>query len=188
MKGGMRTSKHSPKPVLRMVDAVVIIVGIVVGAGIFRTPSLVAASTGSWELFLSAWMLGGLVSLIGALCYAELTTAFPNTGGDYHFLMQAFGKRFAFLFAWARVSVIQTGSIALLAFIVGDYLSPLYHLGTYSPALYAALVVVILTAINIIGVRFGTGAQKILLAVQFTGLLLVIIVGFFATPTPAALT
>ncbi len=182
------TGKDSPKPVLRMVDAMVIIVGIVVGAGIFRTPSLVAANTGSWELFLSAWLLGGVVSLIGALCYAELTTAFPNTGGDYHFLMQAFGKRFAFLFAWARVSVIQTGSIALLAYIVGDYLSPLYHLGPYSPALYAALVVIILTTINVVGVRFGTGAQKILLAVQFTGLLLVIIVGFFATPTPAALT
>src|SRR3546814_5943027 len=87
MKGGNGTDKDRPKPVLRMVDALVIIVGIVVGAGIFRTPSLVAANTGSWELFLSAWTLGGLVSLIGALCYAELTTAFPNTGGDYHFLI-----------------------------------------------------------------------------------------------------
>src|SRR5690554_2989675 len=150
--------KGKPKPVLTVTDAIVIIVGIVVGAGIFRTPSLVAANTGSWELFLSVWVLGGLVSLIGALCYAELTTAFSNTGGDYHFLMQAFGKRFAFLFAWARVSVIQTGSIALLAYIVGDYLSPLYHLGAYSPAIYAALVVIILTTVNIIGVSFGTGA------------------------------
>lgn len=187
MKGGNGTGKDSPKPVLRMVDAMVIIVGIVVGAGIFRTPSLVAANTGSWELFLSAWMLGGLVSLIGALCYAELTTAFPNTGGDYHFLMQAFGKRFAFLFAWARVSVIQTGSIALLAFIVGDYLSPLYHLGPYSPALYASLVVAVLTVINIVGITFGTSLQKALLALQFAGLLLVIMVGFFVTPSSAAL-
>ncbi|MGV3762115.1 APC family permease [Parapedobacter sp.] len=187
MKGGNRTAEDRPKPVLRIVDAMVIIVGIVVGAGIFRTPSLVAASTGSWELFLLAWLLGGAISLIGALCYAELTTAFPNTGGDYHFLMQAFGKRFAFLFAWARMSVIQTGSIALLAYIVGDYLSPLYHLGPYSAALYAACVVAILTAMNIIGLRFGTGVQKILLAVQFAGLLLITIIGFFVPTVPTAL-
>lgn len=187
MKEGNGVGKDSPKPVLRIVDAVVIIVGIVVGAGIFRTPSLIAANTGSWELFLSTWLLGGLVSLIGALCYAELTTTFPNTGGDYHFLMRAFGKRFAFLFAWARVSVIQTGSIALLAYIVGDYISPLYQLGTYSPAIYAALVVIVLTTINIVGVKFGTGTQKILLAIQFAGLLLVAIVGFFITPSPTAL-
>lgn len=187
MKEGKGVGKDNPKPVLRMVDAMVIIVGIVVGAGIFRTPSLVAANTGSGEWFLAAWLLGGLVSLIGALCYAELTTAFPNTGGDYHFLMQAFGKRFAFLFAWARVSVIQTGSIALLAYIVGDYISPLYQLGAYSPAIYAALVVIILTTINIVGVKFGTGAQKILLTIQFAGLLLVIIAGFFIPPSPTAL-
>src|SRR5690606_24774769 len=179
--------KDSPKPVLRIVDAVVIIVGIVVGAGIFRTPSLIAANTGSWELFLSTWLLGGLVSLIGALCYAELTTTFPNTGGDYHFLMRAFGKRFAFLFAWARVSVIQTGSIALLAFIVGDYLSPLYPLGPYSSALYAALVIIGLTIVNIVGIKFGTGIQKLLLAIQFAGLLLVVVAGLLAPPSPAAL-
>ncbi|MFB2120118.1 APC family permease [Parapedobacter sp. 2B3] len=187
MKGGSGAGENSPKPVLRMVDAMVIIVGIVVGAGIFRTPSLVAAYTGGWELFLATWLLGGLVSLIGALCYAELTTAFPNTGGDYHFLMQAFGRRFAFLFAWARVSVIQTGSIALLAYIVGDYLSPLYYLGPYAPAIYAGLVVITLTVVNILGITFGTGTQKVLLAIQFVGLLLIITVGFLIRPSPMAL-
>ena len=187
MKEANGAGKDSPKPTLRVLDAVVIIVGIVVGAGIFRTPSLVAANTGSWELFLLAWLLGGVVSLIGALCYAELTTAFPNTGGDYHLLMQAFGKRFAFLFAWARVSVIQTGSIALLAYIVGDYLSPLFPLGAYSSAIYAGLVIIALTAANIAGIKLGTGIQKILLGIQFAGLLLVVAAGFFVTPSPAAL-
>src|SRR5690606_9670833 len=179
--------KDSPKPVLRIVDAVVIIVGIVVGAGIFRTPSLVAANTGSGELFLSVWLLGGLVSLIGALCYAELSTTFPNTGGDYHFLMRAFGKRFAFLFAWARVSVIQTGSIALLAYIVGDYLSQLYPIGPFSSAYYSALVIISLTAINIVGVTVGTGTQKLLLTIQFIGLLLLVAASFFVTPSAEAL-
>ncbi len=186
-----RTSKadvlDNPKPVLRVIDAISIIVGIVVGAGIFRTPSLVAANTGSTELFLLAWVLGGLVSLVGALCYAELSTSFPNTGGDYHFLMRAFGKRVAFLFAWARATVIQTGSIALLSYIVGDYLAQLYHIGSYSSALYAAAVVVVLTLINILGIQLGTAVQKSLMTLQFAGLLAVVVTGFFMAPAEQAL-
>jgi amino acid transporter len=97
-----------------------LILGTVLGAGIFRTPSLVASNSGGEGAFLFAWGLGGMLSLVGALCYAELATAYPDAGGDYHFLRRAFGDRLAFLFAWARLAVIQTGSIALLAFIVGD--------------------------------------------------------------------
>lgn len=179
--------KGKPKPVLTVVDAIVIIIGIVVGAGIFRTPSLVAANTGSWEMFLSVWLLGGVVSLIGALCYAELSTTFPNTGGDYHFLMRAFGRRFAFLFAWARMSIIQTGSIALLAYIVGDYTAQLLPLGPYSAAIYAAVVVIVLTTINIIGVKSGTNTQKLLIGIQFAGLLMIVIAGFFISPSEVAL-
>lgn len=151
------TESTQPKQILRVIDAVVLIVGVVVGAGIFRTPSIVAAHTVSPELFFGVWVLGGIVSLIGALCYAELSTAFPNTGGDYHFLHRAFGRRFAFLFAWARMSIIQTGSIALLAFIVGDYMSELFSLGRFSSSIYATLVVVGLTLVNIIGAHVGTG-------------------------------
>lgn len=178
---------NEPKPLIRIVDAVAIIVGIVVGAGIFRTPSLVAANTGSPALFLGVWLLGGAVSLIGALCYAELSTSFPNTGGDYHFLMRAFGKRLAFLFAWARMTIIQTGSIALLAYIVGDYLSQLYAAGPYSSAVLAALVVITLTAINIVGISFGTGVQKFLFAVEMIGIVCVAIVGFLISPSATAL-
>lgn len=175
----------NPKPALGLADIIALIVGIVIGAGIFRTPSLVAANTGSVSMFLMAWILGGIVSLIGALCYAELTTAFPNTGGDYHFLMRAFGKRVAFLFAWARMSVIQTGSIALLAYIFGDYVTEIYSLGEYSSVIYAALVVVALTGINIIGVNVGAGAQKLLTTVEVLGVLIVITVGFFFVPEAA---
>lgn len=176
-----------PKPALGMTDAIAVIVGIVIGAGIFRTPSLVAANTESGSMFLTAWLLGGIVSLIGALCYAELTTTFPNTGGDYHFLTRAFGKRLAFLFAWARMSVIQTGSIALLAFIIGDYVAQIYSMGEYSPVIYAALVVIVLTGINIIGINFGAGTQKLLTTVEVLGILIIIITGFFFAPAAAAI-
>ena len=176
-----------PAATLSLTDAIALIVGIVIGAGIFRTPSLVAANTDSGTMFLIVWLAGGLVSLVGALCYAELTTAFPNTGGDYHFLMRAFGKRLAFLFAWARMSVIQTGSIALLAFIFGDYASRIFGLGEYSSVIYAALVVISLTAINILGITFGTGTQKVLTAIEVSGILLIIAAGFFLAPSETTL-
>ncbi|WP_218937549.1 APC family permease [Antarcticibacterium flavum] len=173
---------ETPKRVLGAVDAIALIVGIVIGAGIFRTPSLVAGNVESGGLMLGVWLIGGAVSLIGALCYAELTTTFPNTGGDYHFLMRAFGKRTAFLFAWARMSVIQTGSIALLAFIFGDYATQIYSLGEYSSVLYAGLIVLLLTTINIIGVKMGAGTQKLLTSLEVLGILAVIIAGLFFVP------
>lgn len=181
LKSGI-TESTQPKQILRVIDAVVVIVGIVVGAGIFRTPSIVAAHTGSPELFFGVWVLGGVVSLIGALCYAELSSAFPNTGGDYHFLHRAFGRRFAFLFAWARMSIIQTGSIALLAFIVGDYMSELFSLGRFSSSIYATVVVIGLTLVNVIGAHVGTGIQKLLVSIQFIGLFVLIITGLFFAP------
>ena len=91
---------------------------------------------------LAAWVLGGVLSFIGALTYAELATSYPSAGGDYTFLTRAYGKNVSFLFAWARSTVICTGSIALLGFILGDYLTRLFSLGEYSSAIYAALAVV----------------------------------------------
>lgn len=179
-----KKSAHSsaPRPTLRIIDAIVLITGIVVGAGIFRTPSVVASNTPDGMWFLGVWVLGGLVSLIGAFCYSELSATFPSTGGDYHFLKLAFGKGFSFLFAWARITVIQTGSIALLAYIIGDYMSQLLPLGTYSAALYAVGMVFLLTTINVLGIQFGTGFQKLLSALQFIGIFIIIAIGLFMEP------
>ncbi|WP_373495373.1 APC family permease [Aquiflexum sp.] len=176
---------NQPAKMLRTIDVVALIVGIVIGAGIFRTPSLVAGNVETGWMMLSVWLVGGFVSLAGALCYAELSTAFPNTGGDYYFLMRAFGKRIAFLFAWARMSVIQTGSIALLAFIFGDYASEIYKIGPRSSVVYAGFAVVVLTLVNLRGINMGTGAQKILTLLEILGLLVLIFVGLFIlSPAP----
>lgn len=176
----------TPKPALAFVDAVALIVGIVIGAGIFETPSLVAANVGSAGVALGAWLLGGGMSLVGALCYAELATAYPHPGGNYYYFMRAFGKNLAFLFAWARMTVIQTGSIALSAFVFGDYASQLFRLGDYSPSLYAAGAIAILTGLNIFGVQQGKWAQIWLSAATVLGLLLVVVVSlaFASTPSP----
>jgi basic amino acid/polyamine antiporter, APA family len=180
---------NTPKKALSFVDATAIVVGIVIGAGIFETPALVAANVGSAEVALLTWLLGGGISLLGALCYAELATAYPHAGGNYHYLMRAFGNNVAFLFAWTRMTVLQTGSIALLAFVFGDYASQLFPLGTYSTSLYAALAVIIFSGLHLIGIQQGKGMQNWLTAVQLIGLLLLIAVGLlFAAPAavPAA--
>ena len=180
--------RGEPVPTLRLKDAVAITVGIVVGAGIFRAPSLVAANAGSELAVFLIWLAGGLVTLIGALCYAELATTYPHAGGDYHYLTRAYGRPLAFLYAWSRIAVVQTGSIALLAFIVGDYASQLFSLGPYSPAIYAAIVVVALTALNVAGVRQGSGAQNWLTVVEVLSLVLIIVAGllFVSADSPTA--
>ncbi|CAN5625716.1 amino acid permease [soil metagenome] len=168
-----------PKKALTTLDAMAMIIGIVVGAGIFKTPSLVAANAGSELGVILLWCAGGVISLIGALCYAELTTAYPNAGGDYHFLKRAFGYSPAFLFAWARVMVIQTGSVAMMAFIIGDYLTEVYALGPYSSSIYAMAGVVLLTALNSAGIREGKWTQNLLSLTIVVGLLMVVGAGLF---------
>lgn len=167
----------SPRRVLGSLDVVAIIVGLVIGAGIFKAPSVIAANTASEGMLLAAWALGGLISLAGALCYAELASAYPSAGGEYHFLTRAYGRRLAFLFAWSRLSVLQTGSIALLAFVLGDYLSALIPLAGSASALYAALAVVALTVLNITGLRASTTVHRATTVLTVLGLLAVIFLG-----------
>ncbi len=175
----------TPRPVLSVFDAVMIITGIVIGGGIFAFPPLVAAMTGSVEWMFGAWILGGLLALIGALCYAELATTFPNAGGDYYFLTRAYGRDVSFFFAWARVTVISTGAIALLAFVFGDYMSRVLSLGEHSSVIYAVLIVIALTAVNIAGLRMSAKLQNVMSVLLVLGLLLVVIAGFVA-PAPAS--
>ncbi len=179
----MPEAASAPKPTLRLIDAIVLIIGIVVGAGIYRTPSVVASNTPHEYWFLGVWVIGGLISLIGALCYSELSSAFPNTGGDYHFLKLAFGKKFSFLFAWARVTITQTGSIAILAYIAGDYLSQLFYLGDFSSTWYSLAIIIFLTVLNILGIQFGTGIQKLLIGLQFIGIIIIVLAGFLIEPS-----
>lgn len=185
--GQLRTTEvAAPKPSLTLSDAVALIVGIVIGAGIFQTPALVAAQASNDITVLLFWLAGGAVSLVGALCYAELATAYPDVGGVYYYLKRSFGRRVAFLFAWARLTVIQTGSIALLAFVFGDYASEILRLGAFSPSVYAAAAIAILTTLNIIGLQQGKWTQNLLTVAKVLGLLLVVIIGLTATPNSAA--
>jgi APA family basic amino acid/polyamine antiporter len=177
-------SVETPRKQLSVVDAVAIIVGIVIGAGIFKTSSIVAATAGSRTAFLLLWPLGGAMSLVGALCYAELASAYPSEGGDYQYFHLSFGKWVAFLFAWARLTVIQTGSIVILAFVFGDYASQLLPLGPYAPAIYAAAAIVILSILNSVSLKHSTRTQNLLSAAKILGLLCIIVVGIWLPTSP----
>jgi APA family basic amino acid/polyamine antiporter len=170
-----------PRKTLSLIDGVALIIGIVVGTGIFKTPSLVAANTGTDGAFFFAWFLGGVISLIGALCYAELAITYPHAGGDYHYLTRAFGQNVGFLFGWVRMTVIQPGSIALLAFVFGDYLSQLLP-SAVSTSLCAVLAIIILTAMNMMGTQKGAWTQNLLTAVKVIGLLAVLLTGVVFAP------
>src|SRR5690554_2570248 len=116
------------------------------------------------------WVAGGLVMLVGALCYAELGSAYPDAGGEYAFLGRGWGANTALLFAWARCSVIQTGAIAAVAFIFGDYAQVLLPIGDHGPAVYAALVVVLLTVVNVLGSLESRRVQWVLTVVSVLAL------------------
>jgi basic amino acid/polyamine antiporter, APA family len=168
------TAPGQPRPQLSLPLAIAVIVGIVIGAGIFKAPALVAQMTGHSGWMFAAWLAGGVISLAGALCYAELATTYPHAGGDYHFLHRAFGARVSFLYAWARFAVITTGSIALLAFVFGDYMAQVWPLGPHGAALYAAASVIVLWWVNARGLKSGAAAQGWLTALEVGGLLLVV--------------
>ncbi len=177
----------APVPTLGTGDAAALILGIVIGAGIFRAPPVVAASAGSSEATIAAWALGGVVSLAGAMCYAELAATYPSAGGDYHFLSRALGRGVAFLFGWARLTVIPTGSLALLAFVFGDYVADLAGRPDAASGLAAAMVVGV-TFLNLAGLRPARGVQNALTVALVLGLIALIATGFLvdaAPPEPA---
>ena len=178
----MKSDSNAPTTILRLLhpfSAVALIVGIVIGAGIFKTPSLVAGISGDAGWALVLWLAGALISIVGALCYAELCTAYPNAGGDYHFLHRAFGRNISFIYGWSRATIINTGSIALLAFVFGDYMSTLVNLGAYSSAIWALFIVIFLTAVNLAGIHASSRIQDWLTATEVIGLLAVIAAGFW---------
>jgi amino acid transporter len=129
-------TSSGPRTLLSVGDGIFLTIGMVVGVGIFKLPSLVAGNTSSATMFLLLWVVGGVVSLCGALVYAELAARHAETGGEYVFLQRGLGRGAAFLFAWSRMTVIQTGAIAAVAFAFGEYATQVLALGRHrSPIL-----------------------------------------------------
>lgn len=148
-----------------------VVIGMVVGAGIFRTASVAAQHLHTPAELMLTWLLGGVFALAGALCYAELTTAFPDPGGDYRFLREAFGRSLAFLFAWSRFSIIFTASAAMLAFVAADYLAQIVPMGAGGRASFAAGAILVFTLVNLRGLRTSARTQVGLVTLDVVALL-----------------
>ena len=144
-----------------------------------------------------AWVAGGFFCLCGALCYAELATAYPKVGGEYVYITRAFGRPAGFGFVWARATVIQTGSIAMLAYVFGEFTAPALHMGPKGPFILALAATAVLTVCNVIGLRTEKWVQNVLSLAKLAGVLAIAVVGLMlgqaslgaaesATTAPAA--
>ncbi len=180
------TNPSSPKRTLNVFDVAGIIIGIIIGSAIYKIPAGVAGLLGSWHWILFAWALGGALSFIGALCYAELASAYPKEGGDYFFLHHTYGSWAGFLYAWGRLWVIHSGNIAMMAFIAGEYAAQLVPFSGASTA-FALAAVILFTALNCLGLKKSKWTQNTLAILQIAGLTLVIGTAYFIVqPTDAA--
>lgn len=174
----------APQKELSLFDSTCIIVGIIIGAGIYETAPLVAKCLGSGMGVMLIWLAGGVLALIGALCYAELATTYPREGGDYIYLTRAYGRWPGYMFGWTQLAVVRPGDIALMAFIFARYAQTLYAPFTDSGLSYAAAVIVVLTVINILGVKAGKWTQNFLTVAKFLGLVAISVIGFTAPSPP----
>lgn len=198
---------------LSLVDTTSIIVGIIIGSGIYQSSPDIATGAGRWALWwvsaefsshwqsvvgelaiVGVWLLGGTIALMGAMCYAELATAFPRTGGTYAFLSEAFGREAGFAFAWAEFWIVRPGNIGAISFILARYawqlIAPLSSGATatdkvWIELLIATVTIVVVSALNSAGVKTGKRTQNILTACKLCGLAAVVVAAF---SLPAATT
>jgi basic amino acid/polyamine antiporter, APA family len=171
-------------------DASMIVVGGVIGSGIFLTPAAIAQQTSSAAEQLLAWAIGGVIALIGALCYAELGARRPAAGGGYVYLREAFGLIIAFVYGWNLLTVNHSGAIAFVATVFAKYSAAAFGVTLSDPGPYAVGVIVFLTGINWFGIRAGALTQNILTVLKLIAISTLIVVGLVArgAPPPAETT
>ena len=173
---------------LGVFDATMIVMGGIIGAGIFVNPSVVARHVHTPLLILLPWLIGGAIALIGAFVYAELAALRPNVGGQYAYLRDAYHPLVAFLYGWTLLLVVQTGGMAGAAIIFGRYFGELTGLAIPEQAT-AALTIALLTAINCLGIRAGSNVQSGLMLTKLGAIAMLIGFGWMVhSPGDAGLT
>ncbi len=165
-------------------DASMVVVGGVIGSGIFLTPASIARQTGSSGEQLLAWAVGGVIALIGALCYAELGTRRPNAGGGYVNLREAFGLIIAFVYGWNLLVVNHSGALAAVATVFVEYAAAALGVHLADPRPYAVGTIVFLAGINWFGIRAGSLTQNILTVLKLIAIVALIVVGLIARGAP----
>jgi APA family basic amino acid/polyamine antiporter len=166
-------------------DATMVVMGGIVGAGIFVTPANVARETGTYSGMLAAWLVGGVAALCGAFIYAELGARRPQAGGQYVYLREALHPSVAFLYGWALLLVIQTGGMAACSMAFARYFEQLVPTGLPEGAM-AALVMAGLTLVNCLGVGAGSRLQSTLMVLKIAALAGLVFCGFAVHPAASA--
>lgn len=166
------TTPHELRRTLSLRDLIFIVVGTVIGSGIFLTPGAVVQQAGSGGMALVVWTIGGMLSLLGALTFAELGAAKPQSGGMYVYLRDAFGPALAFLFGWTMFLVIGSGSLATLAAAFARYTGAFVELSPVAARAVSVLMIVAVAALNIRGTRQSADAQGIATALKATVIVL----------------
>ena len=165
-------------------DATMVVIGGIIGSGIFINPYIVAQRLDSPPLVLAAWAVGGAIALAGALAYAELGALFPHVGGQYAYLRDAYHPLAGFLYGWALLALIESGAIAAVAIAFASYALRLIGRGDLAPAPLAIAALVVLSAINYVGVKPGSRVLNILVVLKVAALGVLIVFGAFAPADP----
>jgi APA family basic amino acid/polyamine antiporter len=192
------TQQVEPRRTLNVFDAVCVIVGIIIGAGVYEVaPQVAAAARWPWQVFVF-WLAGGILSLLGACCYAELAAAYPRAGGDYVYLSRAYGRWAGFLFGWFQCTLVRPGDLAVVAFVFGHHAQLLANsvwshrpahlwpafLQLNNPISWSIVAIVVLTAMHVIGIHTGKWTQNVLTAAKLLGILLLAVAAATAPSTP----
>ncbi len=168
---------------LTLFDLTMISIGSTIGSGIFLTPALISRTLVSPGWVIVAWLIGGLMAIFGALSFSELGAMMPKAGGIYVFLKETYGGLVAFLFGWSEFLVTNTGSIAALGYAFATYLGYIVPLGSGGTMAFAVIGVVVLTVVNVLGVKIGGVFSDIFTALKLLGIAGLIVVGFFLGST-----
>ncbi|HLZ45600.1 MAG TPA: amino acid permease [Gemmatimonadales bacterium] len=163
---------------LRLFDGLAMVVGIMIGSGIFRTPGLVANELGRPWLTFIAWLLGGVLALLGALCFAELATRHPQAGGKYVYAREAFGRRVGFVVGWCEGFALYPAAIAAIGVVTGEFIGRLFGWPIGVSKWVGVGTVAVLVAINLVGVKSGRWLQNLATSAKVLALGAVIVIAF----------
>ena len=176
---------------LGAIDATAVVIGIVIGSGIFVLPNLIARSLPSGPAILAVWIVAGVLSFFGALAYAELGAMLPDTGGQYVYLREAYGQACAFVSGWTFMLAVVAGGSAWLAVTFSIYAGYFLPLTAVTAKMLSVALIVALTAVNYVGVEAGAWVQRTFTGLKIAGLLVLIVAGLLSgssaapAPTPA---
>ncbi len=181
MSRGRIASPDAERPTLLrtlgVTDGIAILVGITIGAGIYSTPQIIAGYLGSFQGIISLWIVVGLFVYVGGLVYAELGTRLPEAGGEYVYISRAFGPFAGFIFGWSQLFIIRTSPAAGLAIVTADYVRSFVRLSDPAHRLLAVAVILLLGALNYVGVKKASLFQKIFTFYKTLGLFVLVIGG-----------